>query len=116
MDRAGAVGDFPVNEMTEVSVGDKQVLVINDGGQFYATAARCPHMRGHLAQGSLDGTIITCPLHGSQFDAKTGKVVRWTNFTGFALAAAKALRHPRDLKTYQTSIQDGDLFIEDADG
>jgi 3-phenylpropionate/trans-cinnamate dioxygenase ferredoxin subunit len=29
-----------------------------------------------LAKGSLDGGIVTCPKHGSQFDLKTGKAIR----------------------------------------
>ncbi len=115
MDKVGAIEEFPAMHMTEVEINDKHVLVVNDGENLYVTAARCPHMHGHLAEGSLNGTIITCPVHGSQFDAKTGKVIRWTNFSGFALAAAKKLRHPRDLQTYQTSIKDGILYIENVE-
>lgn len=113
MYKVGAIGDFPAHKMVEVSVEDVPVLVVNDGENLYATEARCPHMHGHLAEGKLEGTVITCPVHGSQFDAKTGKMLRWTRHTGAALAAVKALRHPRDLKTYKTAIQDGVLFIED---
>lgn len=115
MDKVGAVGDFPEKKMTKVKIEDRQVLVINDGGNIYVTEALCPHMHGELVEGSLDGTIITCPVHGSQFDATTGEVVRWTNFTGIILAAAKKLRHPRDLKTYPTSIQEGILYIGELD-
>lgn len=116
MERVGAVEDFPAKEMTEVELKDKRVLVVNDGESLYVTTARCPHMNGELVHGSLEGTTITCPVHGSQFDAKTGEVIRWTSFTGILLATARRLRPPRNLKTYQTSIQEGVLFIEDSDG
>ena len=29
--------------------------------------------------GKLDGTIVTCPRHYSQFDLADGRVVRWTD-------------------------------------
>ena len=29
-----------------------------------------------LAKGKLDGTTVTCPCHGSQFDVTTGEVIR----------------------------------------
>lgn len=115
MEKIGAVKDFPANTMTEVEVNDKHVLVVNNDGKFYVTAARCPHMNGRLAHGTLDGIIITCPVHGSQFNVKTGEVIRWTNLNGALLAAAKKLRHPRNLKTYQATRRDGFLFIGDSD-
>jgi UDP-MurNAc hydroxylase len=34
---------------------------------------RCPHLRGDLSRfGSLDGTTLTCAMHGWQFDLPTG--------------------------------------------
>lgn len=32
----------------------------------------CPHQGGPLADGPLDGTCVTCPWHGWQFDVRTG--------------------------------------------
>jgi nitrite reductase/ring-hydroxylating ferredoxin subunit len=29
-----------------------------------------------LSEGSLDGTTVTCPLHGAQFNVWTGAVLR----------------------------------------
>jgi len=39
-------------------------------------ANNCGHMRTLLHQGTLDGKTVTCPLHGSQYDVETGKVLR----------------------------------------
>ena len=33
----------------------------------------CPHQGGPLAEGLLEGTTVTCPWHGWQFDVCTGK-------------------------------------------
>jgi nitrite reductase/ring-hydroxylating ferredoxin subunit len=44
------------------------------------------------------GTTVTCPCHGSQFDVRTGKVMR-----GPATEAEPV---------FETSIEDGDLKIK----
>ena len=56
-----------------VLVGD--VAVFNVGGGFCATQARCPHRQGLLSEGTLDGSTVTCPLHGAQFNIWTGAVL-----------------------------------------
>jgi len=55
-------------------VGD--VAVFNVGGSFCATQAKCTHRQGPLSKGKLDGSTVTCPLHGSQFNVCTGEVLR----------------------------------------
>ena len=50
--------------------------IFNVGGNFCATQAKCPHRGGALAPGKLEGSTITCPLHGSQFNVCTGEVLR----------------------------------------
>ena len=49
--------------------------VLIEGG-FCATQARCTHRQGPLSEGSLDGSTVTCPLHGAQFNVWTGAVLR----------------------------------------
>jgi nitrite reductase/ring-hydroxylating ferredoxin subunit len=41
-----------------------------------ATHARCTHRRGPLSEGTLDGSTVTCPCHGSQFNVCTGAAVK----------------------------------------
>jgi nitrite reductase/ring-hydroxylating ferredoxin subunit len=36
----------------------------------------CTHRQGPLSEGALDGTTVTCPLHGAQFNVWTGAVLR----------------------------------------
>src|SRR5262245_3334520 len=55
-------------------VGD--VAVFNVDGGFCATQARCTHRQGPLSEGVVDGSIVTCPLHGAQFNVWTGAVLR----------------------------------------
>ena len=52
------------------------VAVFSVAGRLCATQAACTHRGGPLNEGGLDGSTVTCPWHGSQFDVCTGAVVR----------------------------------------
>ena len=55
-------------------VGDAAVFNVASG--FCATHAKCTHRGGPLNEGKLDGSTVTCPWHGSQFNVCTGAVQR----------------------------------------
>jgi glycine/D-amino acid oxidase-like deaminating enzyme/nitrite reductase/ring-hydroxylating ferredoxin subunit/DMSO/TMAO reductase YedYZ heme-binding membrane subunit len=42
---------------------------------YHAIANSCTHQGGSLCEGSLEGRVIECPLHGAQFDVTTGAVI-----------------------------------------
>lgn len=52
------------------------VAVFNVGGRLCATQNECTHRQGPLSEGKLEGSTVTCPWHGSQFDVSTGAVLR----------------------------------------
>src|SRR5262245_40851869 len=70
------------NEFRTSEVPPGSVLLIGDcavfnvDGGFCATQALCTHKQAPLSEGSLDGTTVTCPLHGAQFNVWTGAVLR----------------------------------------
>ncbi len=97
--------------MTGVEAHGKTVLLARVDDDFYATQARCPHMGGNLLKGTLEGSVVTCPLHASQFDVTDGSVVRWTDWTGVLEAVGDALRHPRPLTTYEVRVEAGRVMI-----
>lgn len=53
-----------------------KVAVFNVGGKLCATQNACTHRQGPLSKGALEGSKVTCPWHGSQFDVSTGAVLR----------------------------------------
>lgn len=110
--RVGVIGDFAEGVMKEVKVRDKEVLVVMSGGKFYAAAARCPHMGGRLVQGKLEGTVVTCPLHGSQFDLTDGHVVRWLKGSGALSAIGKAMKGPKGLDAYNIKVEGDTVLVE----
>jgi 3-phenylpropionate/trans-cinnamate dioxygenase ferredoxin subunit len=107
---AGKIADFKDNEIKESIAGERKVIVVKIDGKYYAADAKCPHMQADLSQGKLEGTVITCPLHGSRFDLKDGSVVNWLGMTGIALKAAGALHVPKKIGIYKVEI-DGDTVL-----
>jgi 3-phenylpropionate/trans-cinnamate dioxygenase ferredoxin subunit len=62
--------------MRVFDVGGTKVSVANVAGRLYAFEDTCTHQACSLATGDLDGTTVTCPCHGSQFDVTSGAVLR----------------------------------------
>lgn len=59
--------------MKQVAANGKTLLLANVNGQFYCCENSCTHRGGPLAEGELQGAIVTCPWHGAQFDVTKGK-------------------------------------------
>ena len=98
--------------MKDVSVNGREILLARVGDRYYAADNRCPHMGGKLSHGKLEGTVATCPLHGSQFDLRDGRVVRWLKGSGIVSAVGRALKSPRPLTIYNVKVEDGKVMIE----
>ena len=77
--------------MRKVFAEGHEILLATVGDKYYATDNQCPHMKGDLSQGKLEGTIVTCPVHGSQFYVSDGQVVRWLK-GGLMTKLSSALR------------------------
>ena len=69
-------GDIAAGQMRVFDVAGTKVSIASVGGQLHAFDDTCTHKACSLAKGKLDGTTVTCPCHGSQFDVTTGKVLR----------------------------------------
>jgi 3-phenylpropionate/trans-cinnamate dioxygenase ferredoxin subunit len=108
----GKSAEFRNGVLKEVEVKSKQILLARIADKYYAASNRCPHMGGRLAQGKLDGTVITCPLHGSQFDLVDGHVIRWLRSSGVFSAVGKALKGPQPLTIYNVKVEGENILIE----
>ncbi len=72
------------------TIADKDVAVFNVDGTICAIADTCPHAGGSLGLGKLDGTTVTCPVHGMRFDVTTGCFAGTSSF-GVASYSAKVV-------------------------
>jgi len=70
------VAQVPPGTGKVVSAGGKSVALFNVDGTFYAIDNTCTHQGGPLGEGHVQGTAVTCPWHGSQFDVTSGQVLR----------------------------------------
>ena len=104
-------GDMQDGQMTEVKVEGHAFLVARVGDEYLIADARCPHLHGNLTKGTIEGAVVTCPLHHSQFDLRDGSAVRWTDFSGAVLSVASAVRHPRPLRVYEVEVGQGRVRV-----
>jgi len=74
--RVSEAGAISAGEMRVFDVAGTRVNVTHAGDRFYAFEDACTHMGCSLAKGKLDGTVVTCACHGSQFDVTSGAVLR----------------------------------------
>jgi nitrite reductase/ring-hydroxylating ferredoxin subunit len=61
--------------MKHIEVEEKEILLANSDDKVYALCDRCSHMNAPLSMGTLNGMVVTCPMHGARFDVTTGKKV-----------------------------------------
>jgi nitrite reductase/ring-hydroxylating ferredoxin subunit len=74
--KIGTVDDLKSGEMKLVKAGEKKLVLANIKGKYYCMNGICTHALAYLWDGVIDEDgRLTCPLHASQFDVKTGKVL-----------------------------------------
>jgi 3-phenylpropionate/trans-cinnamate dioxygenase ferredoxin subunit len=102
--RVAETSEIPAGKMKMTKVEEKEILMANVNGNYYAIANRCTHAGGELSKGSLEGSIVTCPKHGAKFDVTTGKVV----------SGPKILfMHPKinDEPSYEVKVEGKDVLL-----
>ena len=67
--------EVPDGTMKQVTVGSEEIALANVGGEFFAFCNACTHDNGPLAEGDLEGDVVTCPWHFSTFNVRTGEVI-----------------------------------------
>lgn len=69
----GPADTFPEGTAVLTEVNGEPVAVFHCEGDFYAIADTCSHEEASLSEGELlVGCTVECPLHGAQFDLRTG--------------------------------------------
>jgi 3-phenylpropionate/trans-cinnamate dioxygenase ferredoxin component len=63
-------------QLAAFDVEGTQIAIANVNGTLHAFGDTCTHLHCSLANGDLEGSVVTCPCHGSQFDVTTGGVLR----------------------------------------
>ena len=79
-----------------VRLGEVEIALARVGDEFYATQGHCIHLRGPLCEGRLDGTVLSCPWHGWQYDVRNGE---------------NEFDRAIQLETYEVRVEDGEVKV-----
>lgn len=71
----GSLADLPAIGGKAFVVAGLRLAVFKIGADLHAIDDTCPHEGGPLSEGEVEGTVVTCPWHGAQFDLTCGKVL-----------------------------------------
>ena len=80
-----------------VNVEGRSIALFRVKDEFFALANVCLHRGGPLGEGSLNGSVVTCPWHGWKFDVRTG-----------SFAVIPTLK----VAAYKVKEQDGTVMVE----
>ncbi len=81
-----------------VNLNGKELALFNVKGEFFVIDNTCLHRGGPLSEGFLEENKVTCPLHGWQFDVKTGQNI----MPGMGR-----------INSYKVTVEGEDIFIEE---
>ena len=95
--RASKKDEVPPGSIREFQLDGKNVAVANVGGKFFAINNVCLHRGGPLGQGEMEGSTVTCPWHGWQYDVTTGKV---------------KVNPAVGVQTYAVEVRGDDIFVD----
>ncbi|MDE1843389.1 MAG: non-heme iron oxygenase ferredoxin subunit [Thaumarchaeota archaeon] len=85
-------------EMFDFDYETKRILLANLDGKIYASDRICTHADADLSTGILTEEGVTCPLHLSTFNLKTG--------------VPENLPAEIPLKIYNVKIEQNEIYIE----
>jgi len=71
--KVASTSELSAGQCKVAEANGKPIALYNCAGTLYATENTCLHRGGPLGEGSLNGTTITCPWHGWDYDVTTGK-------------------------------------------
>lgn len=94
--RVAKTSEIPPSSGKALTVDGKDIAVFNVEGAFYAVGNTCVHRGGPLGEGSLEGTTVTCPWHGWQYDVTTGKTLKIPD---------------RGVESYEVKVEGEDLLV-----
>ena len=91
------IEEIKSGEGKTIEANGKTIALFNSDGMFYAIDNTCAHRQGPLGEGYFDGKLVTCPLHGWQYDITNGECQTMPNM---------------HVASYKTKIEYGKIFVE----
>jgi nitrite reductase (NADH) small subunit len=79
-----------------VEAGGERLLICSLEGELFATTTKCPHAGVPMDRAEIEGTLLTCPLHGWRFDVR---------------CAGKEIHGYPGLQTRRVRIEGGTIYV-----
>jgi nitrite reductase/ring-hydroxylating ferredoxin subunit len=96
--KIAATKDVPPGQGAAFTVEGLRIALFNVEGTYYAIGDSCTHRGGPLSEGAAQGTKVTCPWHGADFDLKTGATLGPTAQKG--------------VPSYKVVVESDDITVE----
>jgi nitrite reductase/ring-hydroxylating ferredoxin subunit len=106
-----AFDQLPVDKPKDVNINGQRLIITRCGDGAQILQGFCTHMLYPLSTGKLDDCVLTCGLHHSTFDVRDGKVLEWSTYPTLIGPALAALRERKGLRTYETRVTDGEVYV-----
>ena len=94
--RVAGLNELGEGQVRSVTADGKANALTFHNGEYGALDARCPHQRGPLDQGSIEGGLLRCPWHGWGFDPVTGEAVEGGN---------------HDVPSYPVEVRENGVYV-----
>ena len=92
----GAADAFPQGG-SRVDLDDLTLALFRIGDDFYVIGDTCSHAMASLSEGELWDYDVECPLHGAEFDIRTG--------------VPQSLPATRPVATYEVRLEQGRVMV-----
>jgi nitrite reductase/ring-hydroxylating ferredoxin subunit len=102
--KACKASDVAPGGLKYIRLGEKDLVLANIDGKYYAMENWCTHEQGNLSEGTLEKNVLTCPDHGAQFDVTTGLVVMGPDGD-----SSDTIQPDR---TFTVTVQGSDLMVD----
>jgi len=73
--KVATLSELAAGTCKPVEAGGKVIALFNVEGSVYALDNTCLHRGGPLGQGTLNGDVVTCPLHMWEYNVRSGEKV-----------------------------------------
>ena len=97
--KVAALSAGPKGKLHLVAVDREAAVLVRRGDEILAIGNECPHQGGALCDGWVDGDIVTCPLHGWEFDLRSGNCM--------TIPGERVSR-------WSVTVENGDVYLEES--
>ena len=94
-----ALDSFSASPVQTVEISGSVVAVFKVDNEFFAIQNRCSHAEASLSEGEVYDCKVECPLHGAEFDLKTGE--------------ALTLPATKPVATYTTEVNENSVLVKE---